>query len=136
MPARTELAGIHQVDQVFPLVAEGIETACRNTGGDTSAAELWRECRSGRAFLTVIIDGNEVVGADILRFEDWTTGKKLRCLALWCKQKDWLPEHLDFVTRMAKAGGASSLVAEGRKGFERVFRNAKVLRELFEVELT
>lgn len=130
------LAGVHQVDGIWAQVADGLEHACRKTGGDLTADYLWSECRSGAAFLVVISREQELLGASIWRFEKWSSGKKLRCLALYGKHLcDWLQQHIEFTKAMASAGGATSLVTEGRRGFQRVFPKAKVLRQLYEVAL-
>ena len=133
---RIELAGVHQVDAVWSAVAEGLEHACRKTGGDISADYLWGECRGGHAFLVVISRDNEILGASVWRFEKWTSGKKLRCLALYGKHIcDWLEQHVEFTKAMAKAGDATALVTEGRRGFQRMFPKARVLRQLYEITL-
>lgn len=135
MALRVEVAGVHQVDSVWPLVADGLERACRATGGELTADYLWGECRAGRAFLLVVADIG-IRAAAVLRFEQWSTGKKLRCLALYgTDMRDWLPQLTDAAKQLAKVGGATSLVSDGRKGWARLF-NGKVLRQTYEVELT
>lgn len=135
-PISVKLCGTYQVDGVWGAVSEGLERACRKTGGDINAHYLWSECRSGRAFLAVIMDGDQIKGASVWRFEDWSSGKKLRCLALYgVDLQSWLPEHMEFLSELAKAGGTTTLVSEGREGFAKLFPKARKLRTLYEVEL-
>lgn len=130
------LAGVHEVDRVWPLVSGGLENACRKTGGDLTSEYLWSECRSGRAFLVVIARDSEVIGASVWRFERWTSGRKLRCLALYGRDmKSWLPEHERLTFEMARVGGATSVVTEGRTGWKAKYPNARIVRTLLELEV-
>ena len=133
MAGSIALAGTHQVDGLWPRVAEGLERACLATGGDMTAEYLWSECRSGRAFLVIIGD---CIGASVWRFEKWATGRKLRCLAVYgADMPSWLDDHRAMIEQMAKVGGATAIVAEGRTGWARLFPEAVVLRQLYEVVL-
>jgi hypothetical protein len=135
MACNVALAGAHQVDGLWSQIADGLEHACRKTGGDLTAHYLWTECRSGRAFL-VVVSAETIIAASVWRFEQWTTGRKLRCLALYgVGMKDWLRPHRKLIEDLAKVGGATSLVTEGRKGFQRIFPAARVLRLLYEEPL-
>lgn len=135
------LVGVHQVDGLWSQIAEGLEHACRKTGGDITAHYLWTECRAGRAFLVVATAptklGHEIIAASVWRFEQWSSGRKLRCLSLYGRDmKSWLADHRKLTLEMAKTGGATALVTEGRPGWARVFREAKTLRVLLEEQLT
>ena len=135
---RVELAGAHQIDGLWPAVAEGLERACQETGGDLTADYLWSECRAARAFLMLVIEDDSIAAASVWRFEKWTSGKKLRCLALYGKvgqMADWLDAHRKATIDMAKLGEATALVTEGRAGFARIFPEARVLRQLYEVAI-
>ena len=135
-PYRVELAGAHQVDQIWKLVTDGLEHACRKTGGDMTADYLWSECRSGKAFLVIVTDAEKIAGASVWRFEAWTSGRKLRCLALYGRRAaEWLAPHELIIRDIAKAGGATALVTEGRAGWQRLYPKARVVRQLYEVEL-
>lgn len=137
MAPQLSLAGAHEVDRVWPAVAQGIEDSCRRTGGDLTGDYLWSECRAGRAFLVVIALHSEIIGASVWRFEKWTSGRKLRCLALYGRDiKSWLGEHQKFTENMARTGDATAIVTEGRVGWGRLFPKARVLRQLYEMELT
>ena len=133
---RVELAGSHQVDQIWKAVTYGLEHACRRTGGDLTADYLWSECRSGKAFLVIVTNEAEIVGASVWRFESWTSGRKLRCPALYGRRAtEWLDPHEKVIRDIANAGGATALVTEGRKGWQRRYPKAKIVRQLYEVAL-
>lgn len=137
MPFRFSLAGCHEVDGIWPSVARGLEHACRKSGGDLTADYLWSECRSGRAFLCIVSDGPAICAASVWRFEKWSSGKKLKCLALYGQgMRGWLDGHRAFTVEMAKAGGASSIVTDGRAGWGRLYPEARILRQTYEVDVT
>lgn len=137
MAIRLSLAGVHEVDGVWPVVAEGMEKACRRTGGDQTAHHLWEICRSGAGFLVIAADDAGLVGASVWQFQNWTSGKKLRCLALFGRDfASWVEDQRKFTMEMARVGGATSIVAEGRRGWERLFPEAKLLRQVYEAPVT
>ena len=123
------------IDQIWPLIAEGLHNALLKTGGDVSLGYLWSECAAGRAFLYVY--GTETAdGAAIFRPETWLTGEKLRVLALYGDEQATV-EFLELARNLARAVGASSFVAEARDGWPRhpTAKGLKVkkLRTLYEV---
>jgi len=132
---KTELVPVLLVDNAFNHVSEGLQKSCDRSGGDLDVAYLWRECRSGQAMLYVVSQDDTVKGAVVLRFENWSGKGVLRTLALWCNGLGvW--DALDAKAHeIGRQFGAKSLVAEGRKGWERRYPNAKVLRQLYEVSL-
>lgn len=133
---RLDLAGAHQIDALWGKVSHGLEAACRRSGGDLTADYLWAECRSGRAFLVVVSSDTWITGASVYRFEQWTSGKVLRCLALYgTGMADWLPQLLSLLREMARAGGALRLVTEGRTGFARALPKVRVLRQVYEMDI-
>lgn len=122
-------------DKIWPTFSEKLQEACERTGGDTSSGELWQLCRSGNAFLIVAHD-NGFKAAIIVQFQRWTAKTVLRCLAIVGEDMDsWLPSALEVIGKMAREGGATSFVAEGREGWAKVFPDAKKLRTTFEVPL-
>jgi len=124
------------VDGVWPHIRKGIESACLETGGDISPADIWRECRNGHCFLIVTHNGDAITAACIWRYEMWMTGPKLRCLALWGANMElWLGPMRDLSASIAKDCGATAFVTEGRKGWERIFPKARVLRVVYEEPL-
>lgn len=129
-----------QVDQVWPMIAEGMRRSCDKTGGELSAGYLWQECRAGHAFLVVAYDATEVLGAAVLRFETWPSGIRLRGLGLCGKNmKAWLPEMRAVAEQIGRAGGAVALVDKGSPALLRLLRRfdvpAKVLSTQYEVRL-
>jgi hypothetical protein len=120
------------VDSVWQQVSEGLQGSLLKTGGDLAIGELWQDCRGARSFL-VVAHGDTIKAASVWRPEVWQTGTKLRCVALYGKgMSDWLPAMRGVATDIAKACGATSFITEGRRGWEKVFPNAKVLRVLYE----
>lgn len=84
-------------------------------------------------FLVIAHDEADILGVSVWRHEVWATGAKLRCMALAGKNmKSWLSDMREMATSIARDCGASSFVTEGRKGWERKFPRAKVLRVLYE----
>lgn len=131
-----EFVAPHIIDTIWHLVTDGIENACQKTGGDIDSHYLWTECRSGKATLMIILKDQEIIGASVWRIERWSTGMKCRNLVLYGKNmKEWVDEHYEKTLELANLGHAESLVAEGRPGLARIFPEAKVLRQLYEVRL-
>ncbi len=127
------LVQVHLVDAVWPHVAEGFGRASRRFGGDLTVGELWQMCRSGNAFLFVVHDAEKIIAATAWRPEQWGSGPKFRCLALYGKgMSDWMPDLHEKVRQVAIQCGAETLMSEGRVGWKRVFKNAKVLRAVYE----
>lgn len=123
------------VDQVWPHIAEEMQKACEITGGDLSSGTLWQMCRSGNAFLMVVSD-RKILMASVWRFETWPSGLVFRCMCLiGDRMDDWLEQAKEFAETKAKEGGAMRIITEGRKGWGRVFPQAKTLRQVYEVEL-
>lgn len=130
------IASVPEVDRIWPSIANGLEDACRATGGDLTADYLWSECRAGHAFLVIASRRDEMLAASVWRFEKWTSGRKLCCLALYGHDmRAWLVPHRDMILEMAKAGQATAIVTTGRKGWERLFPNATVLRQTYEATI-
>lgn len=106
------------------------------TGGDLTTGDLWVACRSGSAFLIVAHEGDEIRGASIWRPETWQSGKKMRCIGLYgSRMIDWIEDMHELVKRLAADCGATSLISEGRLGWQKTFPKAKVLRALYEETL-
>lgn len=125
-----------EVDGIWPLIADRIQEACDRNGGDLSSGSLWQMCRSGNAFLVVVVDNGAVVAALIMQFQNWSGKQVMRCLGIAGERMaEWLPEATEFITKMAKDGGATSFVSEGREGWSRIFPNARKLRVTYEVDI-
>lgn len=125
-----------EVDHFWPLIAERLQAACMRTGGDLSSGDLWQMCRSGNAFLVVVIDEAAIIAALIMQFQNWSGKPVMRCLGIVGERMaEWLPMAKGFIEKMAKDGGAKSFVSEGREGWSRIFPTARKLRVTYEVEL-
>lgn len=134
---RIGLANSAEVDALWPLVAAKVQESCMKTGGDMSAGDLWQMCRSGNAFLVAVLDDEgRPIATIILQFQKWSERTVLRCLSIAGENMSvWLPEAMEFVSKMARENGAACLVADGRDGWTRVFPKAKRLRITYEVEI-
>lgn len=131
------IANAAEVDQFWPAFASRLQIACDETGGDISSGDLWQMCRSGNAFLVLVLDDEGFKAALIMQFQKWTAKQVMRCLAIvGDDMAAWLPMARDFIAKMAADGGATSFIAEGREGWTRIFPAARRLRTTFEVELT
>jgi hypothetical protein len=124
------LVPVHLVDSVFPQIQAGLHKAAMRTGGDMTTADMWQQARAGVAFIFVAHEGDDIRGASLWRGETWSSGPKFRCLALYGKGfRDWIE---DMHQAVRTAAGGANLVAEGRPGWQPVFRKAKVIRLLYE----
>lgn len=130
------LVSVPHVDGVWEKVSEGLAKACEQTSGVFSADYLWSECRSGQAFLAVIVDGEKIIGASVWRFEKWRRGRVFRCLALYGSDMvEWLDAHREFSERVARIGGAVGMAAGGRVGWKRLFPDAHVVEQVYFTDL-
>ena len=128
------IATSQEVDAVWPMLSERLQAACARTGGDLSSGELWQMCRSGNAFLVLVTDVQQVVAGLIMQFQNWSGKQVMRCLGIVGERMaEWLPMAKEFITQMAKSGGATSFVSEGREGWSRIFPTARKLRVTYEV---
>lgn len=130
------LVPVHNIDQVWPSIAEGMHRACMKTGGDCTAGDIWQQCRAGSAFLVIAHDEAGIHGASAWRPETWATGAKLRCLALYGRNMSgWISQMHETVKKIARDCGADSLVSEGRAGWAKIFPRARQVRVLYEETL-
>lgn len=133
---RIAIANSADVDHFWPTFAQRLQTACDETGGDISSGDLWQMCRSGNAFLVLVLDEAGFKAALIMQFQKWTAKQVMRCLAIvGDDMAAWLPMARDFIAQMARDGGATSFIAEGREGWTRIFPAARRLRTTYEVEI-
>ncbi len=127
------LVPLHLVDGVWRHVSDGFGRASKRSGGDLTVGELWQGCRAGHVFLFVVHDDQKVVAATAWKPELWRSGPKFRCLALFgLGMQDWMPELHEKVRETAVQCGAESLLAEGREGWKKIFKAARVLRVVYE----
>lgn len=133
---RIAIANAAEVDAAWPSFGDRLQQACDRTGGDLSSGELWQMCRSGNAFLVVVFDDSGLKAALIMQFQKWAKKYVMRCLAIVGEAADeWLPMAREFIAQMARDGGATSFIAEGREGWPKFFPEAKKLRIVYEVEI-
>lgn len=133
---RIGIASHQEVDAVWPVIAGRIQSACDRNGGDLSSGALWQMCRSGNAFLVLVMDDNEPVAALIMQFQNWSGKQVMRCLGIAGERMaEWLPMAKGCIEQMARDGGAVSFVSEGRDGWSRIFPTARKLRVTYEVDL-
>jgi len=130
------LVPVQHIDQFWPHLREGFQRAVMKTGGDIETGDLWVQCRNGSAFLLIAHDGDKIAGASIWTRQTWQTRRVMRCLALYgTGMTGWLPDMRALAIQLAKDNGCTSLVSDGRRGWQRIFPNAKVLRNLYEEKL-
>lgn len=133
---RIGIANSAEVDEIWPSISGKVQATCDKSGGDLSSGDLWQMCRSGQAFLVVIMDDSGPVATIIVQFQKWNRRTVLRCLSIdGERMSEWLNEAMAYISNMGRNGGASSLIAEGRDGWARVLPQAKKLRITYEVEI-
>jgi hypothetical protein len=133
---RCSLVACPVVDQVWPFVTYGFQHACDKTGGGYSSEHFWSLCRSGQAYLIIVTDGEHVIGASVWQFQDWSSGKKFRCLCLYGERsEDWDDQLFQLAKQYAQQGGAKTIVWGGRPGWKRRMPTARVIQMIYEMEL-
>lgn len=134
---RIGIANAAEVDALWPSIGQKVQATCDKSGGDMSSGDLWQMCRSGQAFLVVVMDDDQaVVATIILQFQKWNRRTVLRCLSIdGERMSEWLQDAMAYIENMGRNGGASSLISEGREGWARVLPQAKKLRITYEVEI-
>lgn len=129
------LVPLSHVDQIWPALADGMKEACRRGGGDLTPDWLFTVCRKGDALLFVAHDELEIQAGMICRVENWSGERVLRILAAcgWDMGR-WLPSVCDY-REWLDSIGVAKVVFEGRKGWERAVPRARVLRQVYEVDI-
>lgn len=133
---KIEIAGVQDVDGVWPLVGPKFHAAAERFGDEIGAGELWQICRSGNAFLVIAYEEKNILMQCVVRFEKWNGKPVLRVMTLaGTNMKTWLSALLEFLGDLGKANGASLLLTEGREGWGRVIPKGRKLRSLFVMEI-
>lgn len=133
---RVDLVPVPLVDTVWAQITYGIEHACRKSGGDLTSDYLWSEARAGQAYLIAVTDGERIIGASVFRFEKWSSGRKFRCLAAYGERfVEWSEQAEQLARAIAKAGGATAIVTDGRAGWARRYPSARILRQTYEMDI-
>jgi hypothetical protein len=135
LAAEIRLVALHEVDAVWPLLAEGMKEACRRSGDDLTPWFLLQSVRRGDALLFVAVGEGMLKAGLVCRPEAWGARRVLRILALtgW-EMGEWLPvlsEHRAWCDAL----DVQSVIFEGRQGWQRVVKNARVVRTIYEVKL-
>jgi hypothetical protein len=127
------VAGMHEIDAVWPQVSEGLDKACQR-GGDLNMFDLYERARTGRAFLLIAFD-TEIRGAAVCLPEQWASGVKLHVLAFYGDRfRAWRDEFMDAVRALGKRCGTDTAIFAGPEAYRRIFPEAKVRRVLYEVK--
>ncbi len=130
------IAGLHEIDGLWPLIRDPIALSIRRGGAAAETltpGHIWQMARSGRVFVIVAWDD-----AGTIRFASaWAfEGFDFRCLAMaGIGMRDWLLPIKDWISDLAKANGAQWLVAAGRHGWGRVFRDAEKIDDDWRLKL-
>lgn len=134
---RIAIANAAEVDQLWPLFSERLQRTSERYGSTLSSGDMWQLCRSGNAFLVAVLDDDgRFKAALIMQFQKWATKQVMYCMAIVGDDiKEWLPMAKDAISQMARDGGATSFIAEGREGWPALFPTAKKLRVTYEVPL-
>ena len=133
---RVSIAGADQVDNIWPDFAERFQKACDRFRGDLSSGILWQMCRAGDAMLVVAHDDERAWMASVWRFYTWPSGTVFKCLCLAGERPDlWTNEAREFASNIARAGGATTISANGRSGWKRLFPDAMEVCHVYEVTL-
>jgi hypothetical protein len=133
-PAEIRLVALHEIDAVWPLVADGMKEACRRSGDDLTTWFLLQSVRRGDALLFVAIADGLLKAALVCRPEVWAERRVLRILALaGADMEAWLPA-LMAERNWRDALDVEAVVFEGRQGWQRVIKNARVVRATYEVK--
>jgi len=129
---RVDLVPAAQVDAVWPIIGPGMALACRNVESELTPHNLWADCRTGRAFLSVVTDGTQLNAAVVWRFH----GETLHCVMVYGSGLlKWAAPLRDFAYRLAKAGGAKRISLDGRKAHQRLFPKARITRITYEEDV-
>ena len=133
---KIEICSATEVDGLWPMVSDGFREASIRSGGEVDPTDHWTLCRSGRAFLILAVRGGSIIAAGVWMFENWLTGKKIRCLLIYGRDmKEWFQPYRGLILKIAKVGGATAMVTEGRSGWGRVVPEAVELRRLYEEKI-
>lgn len=129
------LVPLIHIDAVWPHIAEGMKKACTRAGGDITPDWLFEICRKGDALLFVAHENNAVMAGLVCKVENWSGRRVLRILAAagW-RMERWLPALRDYREWLQRLG-VNQVIFEGRKGWERVLPRARVVRQVYEVDI-
>lgn len=112
-----------------------MKKACTRAGGDITPDWLFEICRKGDALLFVAHEENVVMAGLVCRVENWSGRRVLRIQAAagWGLER-WLPALRDYREWLQRLG-VNQVIFEGRKGWQRVLPRARVVRQVYEVDI-
>lgn len=126
------MVGIMDVDRVFPLVLPYIEASARQNSNLT-AADAYMMCASRRAMLFVD-DLDEPRNAMVCAFEMRSGVNTLNVLAMGGKGGENWSKLLAGVREFGRRFGAPKTRWVGRKGWQKVLPEARVIGQVYEVD--
>lgn len=133
-----EIVRPEQTDAVWEFLAPRVTECLREQQADITAADLWIQCRQNSAFVILISNEGQFVGAIVCRFETWPDGAVLRAIVA---VGDGIEGHFEelyaWCETFARNMGAGRFVIVGtRPGWGRkIKRSVKVLYTyVFEVD--
>jgi hypothetical protein len=117
--------------EVLPLMQRIADSA-----PDLTLADLWRNLRSGDDELWLV--GTPETGheaAAITRLREWDGGVAAVVIGVASNDQRRWQQIIPEWRAALKARGADRIIIEGRKGWQRVFRDATLLRQTYEARL-
>lgn len=131
------IANAAEIDALWPVFAEKLEKAARRVGSSMTSGSMWQLCRSGQAFLFVVMDDDGAFRAAIvMQFQTWADKQVFYCMAMVGDGiHEWLPMAREYIGKIGRENGAKSFISEGREGWAALFPDAKKLRITYEVPL-
>lgn len=124
------------VDAIWPLINEYIKRAVNSSLTAYTVGYLWHLCRSNNVFLMVGEDDGDVKVAAVFRFETWGGEQVFNCICLAGDgMENWLADVVAYAKQIGACGGASKLVTNGRKGWQKMIDGLKPIYTAFELEI-
>lgn len=127
------LVQLWRIDDVWPLVAPGMEKAIQRSYSDRSVGELFTDCRCGAKLLYVFVNEDRAEASMIVDI----VGDLMRVIAFAridgapLRLKAWMEE---FVTHDWSPLGVKRMRTDGRLGWEKVVPGIRVIRQVYELE--
>ncbi len=127
-----QLVSHFAADAYFSRVAPYLGKALGTHTG-LSLAELGALCSNRGAFL-FIDDHERPRNALVGRFENWGGSEVFNILAMGGEgHADW-PEAMDTIADFCSTFGVRRIVFHGRLGWQKVFKNSRVLYQTYELQ--
>ena len=126
------LAGVHEIDTIWPLLEKGMAEACRRGRGTADPYWLWTICRRSEAMLFYVLDGQTVKAGCVCEVQNVQGERVLKIHALCgMGSKEWLKELSAYAANFLHV---TKGVFEGRPGWGRL-PGVKLVRSVYEVDL-